>query len=787
MTTTTRFKGIEQFLDHFKDVKPYHDGWMSLCPGHDDRDRSLKITPTADGKILLHCFAGCANDHICKSVGLTLSDLFLDKDKQGKITTAYYSYEDAERNLIYQVCRTLPKGFYQRRPDGKGGFIYDLKGITPTIYHLPDILTAIASGEPIIVVPEGEKDVDNCFLQFGIPATCNSGGAGKWRSGYGDYFKGAQTVVVVADRDSAGRDHARQVAESLIGRVKTLKIIEMPGDDVKDLSDWIEKGGGREAFINLISQASEYKQPKKELSGRTRAIKQENALSDDVLRDEESFTDSGNADRLVDEWRQMIRYCFVRKMWLIYNGRFWEWNDSQTIQTLAQKTVRELFNEAAAEPDRNRAASLSKHAVKSLSEARISSMVALAQKDVAIKLNALDANEWLLNVKNGTINLKTGELQPFNPDDFITRQIDVEFIPSAHSAEWVKFLNRIFEEKQELIAYIQRALGYSITGNQGEQAIFLCQGSGWNGKSTLLGAIRMVLGEYATEVDPAAFMVDKHRGTGPNEAIASLYKVNFCNSTEIEDGQSLATSLLKRMTGGESLRCERKFEHGFNFKPQYKLWLCGNHEPSVGDTTDSIWHRIKKIPFNTKRGAEERIKNYDSVLSSQYGSAILAWLVQGCLDWRKQGLGEPPEVTEATQAYRDSQDGLHDFLTENWLIKGSESIQVAALYKAYQDWSSENGDKYFIGKGKFNTRMVERGFVKVRGNENKLVWRGVRLYTLDEKVTSVTSVIENDHKSICENLTGELRAKQVTEVTKVTLSDVEQENLPEDNNEQPNF
>jgi len=292
MTTITRFKNIEQFLSHFKGVKPYHDGWMSLCPGHDDRDRSLKITPTADGKILLHCFAGCDNVHICQSIGLTLADLFLNKDKQGRITTNVYNYEDTERNIIYQVCRTLPKGFYQRRADGKGDFIYDLKGITPTIYHQPDILTAIASGEPVIVIPEGERDVDNCFLQFGIPATCNSGGAGKWRSGYGDYFKGAQTVVVIADKDTAGRDHARSVAESLIGKVKTIKVIEMPGDDVKDLSDWIEEGRDREAFLSLVSQSPEYKQPKKELSGmltlsqfreHVHSLKSEDDLIQDIL------------------------------------------------------------------------------------------------------------------------------------------------------------------------------------------------------------------------------------------------------------------------------------------------------------------------------------------------------------------------------------------------------------------------------------------------------------------------------------------------------------------------
>jgi hypothetical protein len=292
MTTATKFTNIDQFLTLFKGVKPDKTGWIALCPGHIDHDRSLHIKLTEDGKILLNCFAGCENGHIVETVGLTLTALFLSKDKQGKITTAVYNYEDVDRNVIYQVCRTLPKGFYQRRPDGNGGYINDLKGVTHTIYHLPDILTAIANSEPLIVNAEGEKDCDNCFTEFTIPATCNSGGAGKWKSEYGDFLKGAQTVVVIADKDSAGRDHAKQVSDSLLGKVKAIKVIEMPGGGVKDLSDWIEQGGDREAFINLVNQSPEYKQPKKESTGmltlaqfreQVHSLKSEDDLIQDIL------------------------------------------------------------------------------------------------------------------------------------------------------------------------------------------------------------------------------------------------------------------------------------------------------------------------------------------------------------------------------------------------------------------------------------------------------------------------------------------------------------------------
>jgi len=481
-----------------------------------------------------------------------------------------------------------------------------------------------------------------------------------------------------------------------------------------------------------------------------------------------SLTDVGNAYRMLDKYGDQIRYNYERKLWLIWNTKYWEWDDGSEIMRFAQQIARSIYSEITEHDDEDTTKAKAKWAATSENNQRLCAMIAQTEPLVSIKIDQLDRDEWLLNCKNGTINLKTGKLQPHNPVDLITRVIDTDFDQDATSEEWIKFLNRIFESKTELITYIQRALGYSITGNQGEQAIFFCNGSGWNGKSTLLGVIRKILVEYAAEVEPSAFMVDKARGTGPNEAIASLYKMNFVTSTEIEDGQKLSTSLLKRMTGGESLRCERKFEHGFNFKPQYKLWLCGNHEPEISDTTNSIWNRLKKIPFTVKISAEERVKDYDTKLVKDHDEAILAWLVKGCLEWQKWGLGESPEVTEATQAYRDNQDVLHDFLSECCLIKGGETIPIAVLYKAYTDWCEFNGDKYFLGKGKFNSRLSEKGFIKVPGHGNKTVWRGLRILTEDEKVNWVNLVKQNSQSSLHEDNSSKVTENQLTLLTKLT-------------------
>lgn len=414
-------------------------------------------------------------------------------------------------------------------------------------------------------------------------------------------------------------------------------------------------------------------------------------------------------------------------------------------------------------------------------------MLTLAQHKLPVHIRELDANEWLLNVQNGTIDLRTGEKKPHDPDDFITRIISMDYDPKATSEEWNFFLARIFDKDVALIDYVQRGIGYSATGNQGEQIFFFCHGAGFNGKSQFLVAIGNVLGEYASEVPPSAFMIEKNKSAaGPNEAIASLYRVRFLASTEVEEGQKLAYGLLKRMTGGEKLWCEHKYERGFNFTPEYKLWLAGNHEPRITDTTPSIWNRVKKIPFTVTIPLEERIKDYGVKLAREHGEAILAWIVQGVVHWFTSGIPEPDKVRVATQTYRDGQDVLHEYLAECCTFQPSASITVAELYTDYKAWCDRN-NTYCIGKGKFDERLLEKGIRKDRGNYNKMCWYGIRLLTEEERVTPVTNVTYFSENNIREHIQEKVSGETVTEVTEITPSDEKQEALPEVGNEQPNF
>jgi len=248
-----RIRSLDDFLLLLKDVKPEKNGqYKALCPGHDDRNRSLSVKQ-ADGKLLVKCFAGCETADILKSLNLEAKDLFLNSHKpkpEQKVIEAVYHYAG------FEVVRTRPKGFYQRRPDGKGGYINNLRG-TPTLYHADELPEAIAAGTPIFI-PEGEKDVDRLRSE-GFKAICNPMGAGKWRDSYSQALKGADAVII-PDNDGPGRDHASQVAKSCYGIAKRIRVLELPSDS-KDVSDWLGNGGDIEQLKQLVNACPDYEPP----------------------------------------------------------------------------------------------------------------------------------------------------------------------------------------------------------------------------------------------------------------------------------------------------------------------------------------------------------------------------------------------------------------------------------------------------------------------------------------------------------------------------------------------
>jgi P4 family phage/plasmid primase-like protien len=424
----------------------------------------------------------------------------------------------------------------------------------------------------------------------------------------------------------------------------------------------------------------------------------------------EHFTDLGNARRLVARSGRDLRYCHPWAKWLVWDSMRWALDDTGEVARRAKGTVTAMYAEAAGADDETRKAT-AKHALRCESDARIWAMIKQAQSEPGIPIlpGNLDGDKWLLNTLSGTVDLKTGKLREHRRQDLLTKMAPVFYEPAATCPMWLAFLDRIMAGNQDLIAFLQRAIGYALTGDTSEQVLFVLHGTGANGKSTLLETVRAMLGsEYAIQIRPETLMI-KQNDTIPND-VARLKGARLVNARETEDGRRLAEGLVKEMTGGDTMTARFLYAEHFDFRPEFKLFLAANHKPVIRGTDIAIWRRIRLVPFTVTIPPEEQDLGLPARLETEL-DGILAWAVRGCLDWQRYGLGIPAEVRAATEAYRAESDILASFLDE----RTTKAPEVAAgqLYEAYKTWAESNGEHAMTGT-MFGRRMAERGFDKYR-------------------------------------------------------------------------
>ncbi len=439
-----------------------------------------------------------------------------------------------------------------------------------------------------------------------------------------------------------------------------------------------------------------------------------------------NLTDLGNAERLVSRYGEILHYCYERKRWLFWNGKVWEWDSGNKVAALAKLAVRHIYHEAWNEPDEKKRKDLASHAAKSESDARLTGMINLAQSEpgIPIKVTDLDTNNWLFNCCNGTVNLRSGELQPHRKEDLITVVVPIAYDPDARYNLWMHFLDKVTGSNIELISYLQRAVGYSLTGDTRSQTMFFLYGLGSNGKSTFITTIRRLTGGYGVKANTSLFMAKDKNSGGPSEDLANLQGKRFVMASEIEDGRHLAVVLIKEMTGGEAIRADRKYEHEIEFQPVHKIWLVGNHKPVITDTTLSIWRRVKLIPFTVTIADREIDPGLPAKLEAEL-PGILAWAVKGCLEWQRHGLGEPKAITNATSDYRHEQDILGDFIDDCCLLKATATVPKHDMKAAYEAWCNETGIQP-VAQRTFRARLMERGITEGKSGSIRY-WRGIAL------------------------------------------------------------
>jgi putative DNA primase/helicase len=440
-----------------------------------------------------------------------------------------------------------------------------------------------------------------------------------------------------------------------------------------------------------------------------------------------NLTDLGNALRLVEHDGADLRYVYAWEKWLVWTGARWKVDDSGEVERRAKQTVRAMYHEADADEERPINRELAKHALKSEAKGRIESMIALARSEpgIAITPEKLDADPWALNLPNGTVDLRTGKLRDHRREDLITKIAPVAYDPDAPAPEWEGFLERVLPS-EELRAFVQRAAGYSATGDTSEQCLFINHGTGANGKSTYQEAIAAALGDYAMRA-PTEMLLAKRSGGIPND-VARLKGARFVAASETEEGRRLAESLVKDLTGQDTISARFMRAEWFDFKPTHKLWLSTNHKPEIRGTDTAIWRRIRLIPWSVTIPPAEQDKKLPAVLRREL-PGILAWIVRGCLEWRRGGLQAPDEVRKATSEYRAEMDVLAVFLGE-CCETGPELWDYAKdLYTSYKRWCGEAGERPETQR-KFGERLRERGFQRDRGGSRGAgIWRGLRLST----------------------------------------------------------
>ena len=441
-------------------------------------------------------------------------------------------------------------------------------------------------------------------------------------------------------------------------------------------------------------------------------------------------TDFGFAERLVLMFGQDIRFCYPLGEWFLWNteGR-WKIDRNGGILQIVKSVTRAMFASAVKienGSERDAALAFSRECEKS---SRITGMLKLAASEVPVLPDQLDADNWLLNCQNGTIDLRTGKLQEHRREDLITKQCPVVYDPAALCPTWERFQQRVTNGRPDLIRFKQQFSGYSLTGSVTEKrSLAIDYGRGNNGKTTEIEQERYMRGDYAGQIRIESLMEQKNRnGSGPSPDIADLRGLRYAASSEPGENARLSESTAKYIMSMGTVKARHLNKEHFEFKQTWKLHMDCNHKPVIRGSDPAIWNRIALIPFDVTIPDEEIDRELPAKLRAE-SPGILAWAVRGCLDWQRHGLCVPDAVKDATAQYRGDMDVIGRYIAECCITLPNASARAQILYVNYTKWCTDAGEAPMNAMN-FGTRLTEKGFAKDRDNKGvKYIGIGLRAH-----------------------------------------------------------
>ncbi|MFC1661671.1 phage/plasmid primase, P4 family [Gemmatimonadota bacterium] len=429
----------------------------------------------------------------------------------------------------------------------------------------------------------------------------------------------------------------------------------------------------------------------------------------------ENNTDVGNGRRLVRLHGHQLKYCERLGGWFVWDGKRWARDERKVVQAYAKDTAKTIYEEALCLKDSTDRKGMVKWAISTEADARIKAMVnqACSEPEIITVPSDFDSDPWAFNVRNGTLDLRTGTLHQHDRDSLLTKLADVAFDADATAPTWERFLAEVLTAP--VASYLQRAVGLSMIGEVREHTLLFLYGSGANGKTTLLRALQELFGDYGQQADPELLLM--RRGEAHPTGVADLVASRLVVTTEVQDGRRLAESQVKSLTGGDRIKARFMHRDFFEFDPTWTIWMAANHKPVVKGTDEGIWRRIRLIPFNVTIATQDQDPDLPAKLKDEL-PGILNWAIAGCLEYQRDGLQAPADVLAATQQYRAQSDVVGLFLEEHTDTGPDLWVESTDLFKNYVEWCHETGERP-LNQRRFGQDMTERGYERGKSPDRK--------------------------------------------------------------------